>query len=82
MITKAMINDLRGVIRIAKAASVGTTGNAPRIQRAEQALERVERMEEVRQDALHDLNRCLTHKLPATVEEYIRAVVNALESTP
>lgn len=33
--------DLRGVIRIAKAASLGVTGNAPRIERAERALEAV-----------------------------------------
>lgn len=31
--------DLRGVIRIAKAASIGVTGNAPRIAKAEAAVE-------------------------------------------
>lgn len=33
-----MLVDLRGVIRIAKAASVGVTGNGPRIDRAEKAV--------------------------------------------
>ncbi len=36
-----VLADLRGVIRIAKAASVGVTGNGPRIERAELALEAV-----------------------------------------
>ncbi|NMW25990.1 hypothetical protein HFP05_16945 [Rhodanobacter denitrificans] len=36
--------DLRGVVRIAKAASIGVTGNAPRIERAECALEAVKRL--------------------------------------
>lgn len=33
-----VLADLRGVVRIAKAASVGVTGNGPRIQRAEQTI--------------------------------------------
>jgi hypothetical protein len=36
--------DLRGAIRIARAASVGVTGNADRIVRAEAAVEAVEAM--------------------------------------
>lgn len=32
------VTDLRGVIRIAKAASIGVAGNVPRIERAEQAV--------------------------------------------
>lgn len=32
------LEDLRGVIRIAKAASYGVTGNQPRIERAEKAI--------------------------------------------
>lgn len=33
-----VLADLRSVVRIAKAASVGVTGNAPRIERAEKAI--------------------------------------------
>ena len=33
-----VLADLRGVVRIAKAASIGVTGNGPRIERAEQAI--------------------------------------------
>ena len=33
-----VLADLRGVVRIAKAASTGVAGNAPRIERAEQAI--------------------------------------------
>lgn len=33
------IDDLRGVVRIAKAASIGVTGNGPRIERAERAID-------------------------------------------
>ena len=32
------VDALRGVVRIAKAASIGVTGNGPRIERAEQAI--------------------------------------------
>ena len=32
------VDDLRGVARIAKAASGGVSGNTPRIERAEQAI--------------------------------------------
>lgn len=32
------VTDLRGVIRIAKAASIGVAWNVPRIERAEQAV--------------------------------------------
>lgn len=31
--------DLRGLLRIAKAASVGVAGNTPRIERAEKAIQ-------------------------------------------
>jgi hypothetical protein len=33
-----VLADLQGVVRIAKAASLGVTGNKPRIERAEQAI--------------------------------------------
>jgi hypothetical protein len=33
-----VLADLRGVVRIAKAASIGVTGNAARIERAEKAI--------------------------------------------
>lgn len=33
-----VLADLRGVLRIAKAASVGVTGNGPRIEQAEAAI--------------------------------------------
>jgi hypothetical protein len=33
-----VLADLRGVVRIARAASVGIRGNTPRIERAEQAI--------------------------------------------
>ena len=33
-----VLTDLRGVVRIAKAASIGVTGNGPRIERAEAGI--------------------------------------------
>lgn len=36
-----ILADLRGVVRIAKAASIGVTGNGPRIERAEAAIQSV-----------------------------------------
>jgi len=36
--TADVLEDLRGVVRIAKAASVGVTGNGPRIERAEAGI--------------------------------------------
>lgn len=33
-----VLDELRSVARIAKAASIGVTGNAPRIERAEAAI--------------------------------------------
>jgi hypothetical protein len=33
-----VLADLQGVVRIAKAASLGVAGNKPRIERAEQAI--------------------------------------------
>lgn len=38
------IGDLRGLVRIAKATSVGVTGNGPRIERAEKAIEAVAKL--------------------------------------
>lgn len=39
-----VLADLQGVVRIAKAASLGVTGNKPRIERAEQILSDAERI--------------------------------------
>lgn len=50
-----VLADLRGVIRIAKAASVGVTGNGPRIERAEQALAAVAELIAVANEAKNAL---------------------------
>lgn len=39
-----VLSDLRGVVRIAKAASIGVSGNAARIQRAEDAIAAIAEM--------------------------------------
>ena len=41
-----VLADLQGVVRIAKAASLGVTGNKPRIERAEAAIAAVAKLVE------------------------------------
>lgn len=48
--------DIRGVVRIAKAASIGVTGNGPRIERAEQGIAAVAELVEAAGKA-QDTNR-------------------------
>jgi hypothetical protein len=52
--TTDLLADLRGLVRIAKAASVGVTGNAARIERAERAIANVAELIEAAKYAEQD----------------------------
>ena len=57
-----VLADLQGVVRIAKAASLGVTGNKPRIERAEAAIAAVAKLiEAARHSTPHLLEELRAH---------------------
>jgi hypothetical protein len=54
---QGVLADIAGVVRIAKAASVGVTGNVPRIARAELALAAVADLVEAATESAAELRR-------------------------
>lgn len=75
------VTDLRGVIRIAKAASIGVTGNVPRIERAEQAVIAVLELT----TAANELSRQIGFRIddPRTaLHDRLRAALTPFSDTP
>ena len=65
-----VLADLRGVVRIARAASIGVSGNASRIERAEAAIAAVAELIEA--DKVFDEEREGFNALYANIEELDR----------
>ena len=76
------IADLQGVVRIAKAASIGVTGNTPRLARAEAAIAAV--VELIDANKTYDLALAALENFYRTITErgYLAAqIFNARELT-